>query len=95
MATFLSLSLGLGLVAGVGLWFGRRLDLPRENQVGWPLWGVCGGLLVYLYVGAGLPGTAVWAGAGPWSGLFAALAGGILGLVGYAWRHRDERRREA
>lgn len=81
-----AVSLSLMMVAGIGLIGGNRRHWQPAQRLGWPLWGMTGGLLCYVYFALELPGTAVlaeWEVAG---GLFITLLGGLLGLIAFHLR---------
>lgn len=83
LLTLVTMSVGLMFVAVTAVIGSRRLRLEPTQQIGWPLWGMVGGLLLYLYVLLGLPGTAVFSNLGAWAGLASTLLGGLAGLVIY------------
>lgn len=86
LLTLVAMTVGLLCIAATAVVGGRRLQLEPKQQVGWPLWGLMGGLLLYTYVTLGLPGTAVFINFGAWSGLVTTLLGGLAGLVIYRLR---------
>ncbi len=76
----LSLVFGLATVAVMGVTAANRFSISLRRQFGWPLWGLFGSLLVYLYFILELPGTAVLTPLGSWAGLLTTLVGGLIGL---------------
>lgn len=86
LLTLVAMAAGLAAVVVTAVIGGRRLQMQPTQQIGWPLWGLGGGLLVYLYVMAGLPGTAVFTTLGAWAGLVTTLLGGLAGLALYRLR---------
>ncbi|MBE7533334.1 MAG: glycoside hydrolase family 3 protein [Chloroflexi bacterium] len=86
LLTLVTMSVGLMFVAVTAVIGSRRLRLEPAQQVGWPLWGMVGGLMLYLYVLLELPGTAVFSNLGAWAGLASTLLGGLAGLVVYRVR---------
>lgn len=85
----IALSFGTALLGSLGLWLAYQRGAAPTDYLGWPLWGVIGGLLAYLYVALGLPGTAVLFTLGSWGGLLATLSGGLPGLLLYFVTHRS------
>ncbi|MCP4358160.1 MAG: glycoside hydrolase family 3 protein [Chloroflexi bacterium] len=73
-------------IMGIALLVGNQRDMGLEYRLGWPLWGVMGGLFFYIYYALGLPGTAVLQNLGIWAGLLTTLTGGLLGLLIYRLR---------
>jgi beta-N-acetylhexosaminidase len=82
---------GLVATGGVSVLFSRQRQATLEQQVGWLLWGLAGGLLLYNYFALGLPGTAVLHALESWAGLFTTLTGGMAGLLLYQWRWQRNR----
>ena len=74
---------GLLLTGGTAMLLARTRRQPLSEQIGWMLWALCGGLLVYNYFSLGLPGTAVLHLLGSWAGLATTAAGGLIGLLTY------------
>ncbi|MCC6605053.1 MAG: hypothetical protein IT327_17730 [Anaerolineae bacterium] len=74
---------GLLLSGGVAFTLGRQQHVALVQQIGWPLWSMIGGLLVYLYFALELPGTAVSGGLHTFTGFLTTLGGGLLGMLGY------------
>jgi hypothetical protein len=64
---------------------GLRYRMNLTWQVGWVLWGLAGALLIYIYYALRLPGTAVFASFGVWSGLITTVLGGVIGLFTYTF----------
>ncbi len=86
---FLSLLIAWG--AGVfSFWLGRKSGSLRWG-VRWGLLAATGGLLVYTYLAAGMPGgPGMVEKSGPSSLVWMTLLGSLLGwLIGYAWRQGD------
>jgi ABC-type Co2+ transport system permease subunit len=77
----------LFLSAAAALFISRRRQANLEDQIGWPLWGIVGGLIFYIYYALGLPGTAVLGTLGPWAGFIIALLGSLAGLFLYLARY--------
>jgi beta-N-acetylhexosaminidase len=73
--------MGLLITANVGLSVGRRQHCTLEQRISWPLWGIVGGLLLYIYYQLQLPGTEFLFDLGSWAGLLATLVGGFAGLT--------------
>ncbi len=86
LLTLAAMSVGLMCVAVMAVVGSRRLHMEPAQQIGWPLWGMVGGLLFYVYVLLGLPGTAVFVTLGAWAGLASTLLGGLAGLAVYRVR---------
>ncbi|MCP4422206.1 MAG: hypothetical protein GY805_36810 [Chloroflexi bacterium] len=61
----------------------RQLDVPLKQKIGWPLWAIVGGLLLYIYFALRLPGTAVVGELQIGSGFLITLAGGVSSLLIY------------
>ncbi|MBK8989426.1 MAG: hypothetical protein IPM39_25755 [Chloroflexi bacterium] len=76
---------GLLVIAVLGYSLGLRYQMNLTWQVGWVLWGLAGGLLIYIYYALGLPGTAVFSSFGGWAGLITTLVGGVIGLFTYTY----------
>jgi hypothetical protein len=83
-----SLLVGLMAIGVLGIFASRRGHKPLEQNIGWPLWGIVGGLLAYNYFAFGLPGTASLTPLRLGAVLAITLLGGLLGLWLYGWRHR-------
>lgn len=83
---------GLLLSGWAAFSLSKRQGATLEQQVGWPLWAIVGGLLVYLYFALRLPGTAVLGEAQVGTSFFITLAGGILGLLIYWLRQKSHLR---
>jgi beta-N-acetylhexosaminidase len=91
----LGLFVGLLVIGNLGLSLAARRRVNLVLRLSWPLWGVIGALLAYNYYALRLPGTSSLPDLGPWAGLIATLAGGLLGLISFqftlwlsAWRRR-------
>jgi beta-N-acetylhexosaminidase len=85
----LSLLIAWGM--GVGFFFlGRNLGSLRWG-VRWGLLAAAGGLLVYTWLAAGLPGgPGLIESSGPASLIWLTLLGSLVGwLVGFTWRQRE------
>lgn len=78
--TLVAIIMGMLIVGNIGLSFGHRQHVNLSKRIGWPLWGLIGGLLLYIYYALGLPGTDLLADTGGWAGLLTTLAGGLIGL---------------
>ncbi len=76
---------GLVMVGILGYMLGLRYRMNLTWQVGWVLWGLAGALLIYIYYALSLPGTAVFASFGVWSGLITTVLGGVIGLFTYTF----------
>ncbi len=87
--TLLAMTAGLLCIVTTAVVGGRRLRLEPSQQVGWPLWGLVGGLLLYTYMILEMPGTAVFTNFGAWAGLITTLLGGLAGLIIYRLRVRQ------
>lgn len=87
----IALGFGTTLLGSLGLWLAYQRQLAITDYIGWPLWGIIGGLLAYLYLALGLPGTAVLLTLGSWGGLLITLAGGLPGLLLYFLTHSTTR----
>lgn len=74
---------GLILSGGAAFTLGRQQNVALVQQIGWPLWSMIGGLLVYLYFALGLPGTAEIGGLHTFTGFLATLGGGLVGMLAY------------
>lgn len=79
---FLTMLLGLATVVGANLFF-TPAQPNMAHLIGRLLWGLIGGLLVYIYYVAGLPGTAVFTPLQSWAGLITTIIGGGIGLFLY------------
>ncbi len=84
----IALSFGTVLLGSLGVWLAFQRQLPLTDYFGWPLWGVIGGLLAYLYLVFGLPGTTGLLALGSWGALLMTLVGGVPGLLLYFLTHR-------
>ena len=81
----LALLLGLTAVAGLSLFFTSTV-VNISQIIGRLLWGLIGGLVLYIYFVLSLPGTAVLDPLGSWGGLLTTLLGGALGILLFQWR---------
>ena len=77
----ISMFMGLALTLGAGILISQRHNNTPSELMGWLLWGVIGGLVVYLYFILGLPGSDILARFGAWAGLLTTVAGGLVGLL--------------
>ncbi|MCB9432512.1 MAG: hypothetical protein H6668_11060 [Ardenticatenaceae bacterium] len=84
----IALSFGTVLLGSLGVWLAFQRQLSLADYFGWPLWGIIGGLLAYLYLVFGLPGTAGLLSLGSWGALLVTLVGGVPGLLLYFLTHR-------
>lgn len=81
-----SLFTGLFLTMATAVLLNRRSSAAPTEMVGWPLWGMVGGLIGYIYYNLSLPGTSLFADWGMWAGLVSTLIGGGIGLAVYKTR---------
>jgi beta-N-acetylhexosaminidase len=88
ISLLLTMTVGLFLVGSGGLMLARRTSRSRTYWLGSALWGMIGGLIIYIYYALALPGTAVLYQWGSWAGLLTILLGGIGGLLLYHLRHK-------
>ena len=88
LLTLAAVFTALFLSAAAALFISRRRRASLDDQIGWPLWGVVGGLIFYIYYALGLPGAAALANFGPWAGFIIALLGSLAGLLLYLFRYR-------
>jgi beta-N-acetylhexosaminidase len=79
---------GLFISSWTAISFSRQLGATLEQQIGWPLWAIVGGLLLYIYFALRLPGTAVIGELQIGSGFLITLVGGISGLLIYWLRQK-------
>ena len=79
----IGMTLGTVFIGSVGLWLSYWRQAGLTANIGWPLWGIIGGLLVYIYYSIGGAGTAVFNDLGGWAGLAATFSGGLFGLISY------------
>ncbi len=79
----ISLFAGLFLTMGTAVTLNRRRAAEPTEMIAWPLWGIIGSLICYIYYALGLPGTGLLANWGMWAGLATTLIGGVLGLAIY------------
>lgn len=80
LSAVLGLLLGLLGVVGLGIVSGRVWGLALAVHFRLVLWGTLGGLLVYVYFAAGLPGTAWLTSFGTLAGFLTTFVGGVVGL---------------
>lgn len=80
-------------VAAAVFWMGWRVDSPRWGAR-WGLMTAAGGLLAYLYLVSGLPGSQTWLQAARLAGvLIATLIGMLVGWAGgWGWQRWVQRR---
>ncbi len=78
---------GLFLTIGTAVLLNRRRQSSPSDVIGWPLWGIIGGLLFYIYYALNLPGTTLISNWGIWAGLISTLIGGAIGLLTYQFKH--------
>ncbi|MEM7113368.1 MAG: glycoside hydrolase family 3 N-terminal domain-containing protein [Chloroflexota bacterium] len=79
----IAMMIGTAFIGSVGLWLSYWRQAGLAANIGWPLWGMIGGLLVYIYYSMGGAGTAVFNDLGSWAGLVTTFIGGLLGLITY------------
>ena len=79
---------GLLLSSGAALTLGRQQNVTLEQQIGWPLWTIVGGLLAYIYFKLELPGTADLGDMQIFTGFFITAVGGLFGLLIYWIRQK-------
>ncbi len=77
------------LSGGAALTLSRQQEASLRQQIGWPLWAIVGGLLSYIYLALGLPGTAVFGELKMGIGFFITLAGGLIGLLLYRFWQKN------
>lgn len=80
--TLLGMFGGLIVVVGLGIVGGRAREMDMAVHFRFVLWGILGGLLVYVYFVAALPGTSALMGLGNLAGLITTIIGGLVGLGG-------------
>jgi hypothetical protein len=79
---------GLFLSGGAAFTLGRQQNVTLEQQIGWPLWAIVGGLLAYIYFKLELPGTTSLGGMHMLTGFLITVAGGLIGLLLYWLRQK-------
>lgn len=77
----LSLLFGLLLISNIAVTGGRRQMLSIADRIEWPLWGLIGALLGYIYFTLQLPGVTRLPEMGSWSGLLVSFPSGLLALL--------------
>lgn len=83
-----AVSAGLLIASGAAFSLGRQQNVGLEQQIGWPLWSIVGGLLAYIYFKLGLPGAANLGEMQMGWGFLTAFVGGLGGLMAYWLRQR-------
>jgi beta-N-acetylhexosaminidase len=81
---------GLILSSWAAFSLSQRQHATLEQKIGWPLWAIVGGLLLYIYFVMGLPGTAVLGEVQTGTSFLITLAGGIAGLLIYWLRQKSK-----
>ena len=79
---------GLFVSGSAAFTLGRQQHAPLSQQIGWPLWAMIGGLLVYIYFKLELPGTTSLGDMHMLTGFLVTTAGGLVGLLLYWLRHK-------
>ncbi|VAW34119.1 hypothetical protein MNBD_CHLOROFLEXI01-4977, partial [hydrothermal vent metagenome] len=81
---------GLFFSSWAALSLSRQQGATLAQQIGWPLWAIVGGLLLYIYFVMRLPGTAVLGEIQTGTSFLITLAGGIVGLLIYWLRQKSK-----
>lgn len=79
---------GLLISSGAAFSLGRQQQVALEQQIGWPLWSIIGGLLSYIYFRLGLPGSSALGEIHMGWGFLLTLTGGLAGLGTYWLRQK-------
>ena len=77
---------GLFLTSSLATTVSQRLGASPKQQIGRPLWGIVGGLVLYLYFALNLPGAEMIVAWGSWAGLATTVLGGLVGVLVYQIR---------
>jgi beta-N-acetylhexosaminidase len=80
------LSMGLLLTGGAGYAAGRNETKDLSNIIRCMLWGMIGGVSVYIYFALGFPGSDWLEQLGSWTAFMLTLFGGVAGLLLYRVR---------
>ncbi len=79
---------GLLISSGAAFSLGRQQNVALEQQIGWPLWAIVGGLLTYIYFQLGLPGTETLGDMQFGGGFLTSFVGGLGGLIFFWLRQK-------
>ncbi len=86
---------GLAIITTFAFLAGRRQKLSLSDRIKWPLWGIIGGLLLYIYYALNLPGIDDLPEFGSWSGLLTILTGGFFSLIIFQIKIQLDRLKES
>jgi beta-N-acetylhexosaminidase len=81
------LGMGLLLTGGAGYVAGRNETKDLSNIIRCMLWGMIGGVSVYIYFALGFPGSDWLEQLGSWTAFLLTLFGGVVGLLLYRVQH--------